>query len=690
MNRQPLANLACPLGFNTSRQSLDPELQGFSNIGSINNLLLGNGFSVPFGGYSAKSGYGTRISLQIGNTYGGIRDNGGTNGAGSLFEDVGRSIWGIGAGIATKEGSDISGLTLSSTLQVSLAVAGVYGGGTTYQAGLGQPSAPDVGIPSATGAGYTGLINGTVSIKLVRLRLSTGGASRPSTTSAVVSPSAKTIRITFPSASSGQDYWAVFATQQGFGGVGLHYRLPYNGSLDISETTVNAGTIDSIARTLEFDFQDGDLSTDSAEISYIDNYPPPAGTHAVRLENVMNVIGCYADSSSSPTSTSTGTCIAVSLPNFYESYKPKHLLFLPEQVVSVLSRSTDNYAWIGCKNSILTLQYIGLSDNPACSVTTAFPNIGVAYHHNWCQVYGRICAFTSKGNLVLLTENGELDDSFAAPIKKYIKGWLTSETFVGFDSQTNCIVVFNNKTSFAFCLHNQRWSDPCFLDDAGISGTFLSCVTSEGKLIVTVNNGGTHTAYDYNTGASSMPIAKVTHWKSEGGIKNLYELEVAVNASKTTHPVAIALQKNLRPIASRSASMTSGSNAVTLSESILNSTHVGDKVFIYGTDIGGSGIHFLTGKIGSLNSALSFNLLTVAGSTLNASASFSKCYVLFGQYIKTVTISNTGEQQFANLFPTVQEARSFALGVWQMSDASTGEFINAVVSGTGGSAVAAR
>ena len=115
------------------------------------------------------------------------------------------------------------------------------------------------------------------------------------------------------------------------------------------------------------------------EVSYIDNYAPPAGTHAVRLENVMCVLGCYADSTTAASSVNPGTCIAVSLPNFYESFKPRNLLFLPEQVVDVLARPSDSYAWIGLRNSICTLQYTGNTDGVPCTLAVAFPNIGIKY-----------------------------------------------------------------------------------------------------------------------------------------------------------------------------------------------------------------------------------------------------------------------------------------------------------------------
>jgi hypothetical protein len=679
MNRQPFPEISFNNGFNTGLQPLDNRLSGTSALGSSNNLLVGQGISRPFGGYNSKgAGTGSRIMTQIGKDYGGIKDIGGTQGAGNAFEDIGRSIWGIGAGQVHRAGTNVAGMVLSSLLQVSLAVSGVYSAGTTYQAGLPQPSAPDVGIAATLGNGYTGVTSGAISVKIARLRLSTGGRSRASNTSAVIVPSRKSFRVTFPAASTGQDNWAVFVTQQGFGGVGVHFRLAYNGSLDIPESVVAAGTVDGIARSLEFDFQDGDLV---AEQAYIDDYPPPAGTHAVRLENVMNVLGCYADSVSSPSSTNPGTCIAVSLPNFYESYKPRHLLYLPEQVVSVLSRPTDSYAWVGCRNSILTLQYVGLTDAPACSITTAFPNIGIAYPHNWTQFYGRICLFTSKGSLFILDEQGNLDAEFAAPVKNFIKSWQPVDTIVGFDPETNSVILANGGVSWAYCLDNNLWSDPVYAKDFGVAGTFLSCTTSDGKLIVSFNNSGTHTAYDYNAGASQSPISKIS--AQQGGIaaKNIYELLVSLHATKTSHPVAVALQRNLRPISAR-GSVSNASNTFTADAATFDSSIVNDKVFIYGENIGGAGVHYLSGKIGGYVSPTQVNITDLNGSALPAQATAANAFMLIGKYVKTVTLTRTGEQHLANLFPMLRDARSYQVGLWMMTDAVSGQFYSLTPIGT--------
>jgi hypothetical protein len=85
-----------------------------------------------------------------------------------------------------------------------------------------------------------------------------------------------------------------------------------------------------VPRSLEIDFVDGDLVP---EVAYIDDYPPPAGTHAVRIENVMCVLGAYGDSTSPVTPSDAGTVGAISLPNFSKQHWP-HWRQRPSQSAS--------------------------------------------------------------------------------------------------------------------------------------------------------------------------------------------------------------------------------------------------------------------------------------------------------------------------------------------------------------------
>ncbi|MDQ3920637.1 MAG: hypothetical protein M3348_19425, partial [Acidobacteriota bacterium] len=490
--------------------------------GSRNLLLLGamvlEGETVPAsmrpwrGLQSKGSNSGSRIMLQVGKTWGGIKDIGGLQGAGSLFEDFGRSLWMIGAGQPSIAGADLTGITLSTSLKVSVAVSGAYDAAHTYTAGLGQPSAPTVAVRSSIGAGFSGLVKGPISVKIARFRSITGGRSRASSTSAVINPQSQTFTVTFPSAQSGQDIWRVFVTQQGFGGVGLHWALPYNGSLDIAESAVAASTLDGVARTLEFEFKDGDLVD---EIAYVDDFAPPAGTHAARVGRSMVVLGAYSDSTTSPTSTATGTAGAVSVPNFYESFIPSNLVYFPEQVVGVLGREWDDHCYVIHKQSVSSMQFVGLREGPAVAVDTVWSEVGFQYPQNVCQFFGRLAGMVGVGSLVMMDAAGNPDHSWGAEIRDFIAGWLPQDTSCGFHPDNLSLVVTNGPAACAvsYSLENRRWSPPEYFADAGVAGSPLSCVQSQGELIVTVNNAGAMTAYSFDKGAASMPVTAVTNWR---------------------------------------------------------------------------------------------------------------------------------------------------------------------------------
>ena len=252
------------------------------------------------------------------------------------------------------------------------------------------------------------------------------------------------------------------------------------------------GGVAGIARSLEFNFKDGDLIP--LEASY-DDYAPPAATHAIRLNTVMNVVGCYSDQAY-PTSSNTGTAIAVSKENNYEAYVPTSLLYLPEQVVDVLARPIDDYGYIGCKNSIQAIQYVGNRGDelPSCTITTVLPDIGVQYPHNWCAFQGRLLLYPSPGVLMLMEENGGFDVSFANPVTAILKTFPVASTAVGYDGRNDSIVVMCGKHMLVYSRQAQQWRQ-IWLPDFGsrqAMGTFtFSRNPTDGETIVF--NGTTFT-----------------------------------------------------------------------------------------------------------------------------------------------------------------------------------------------------
>jgi len=659
-------------------------------LGSRNLIYAGVGSLRPWKGMQSKgSNTGARKMVQLGKTWGGLKDTGGNQASGSLFADIGSSLWFIGLGDVSKEGTTLTGLSASTLLQVAIAVAGAYDAAHAYQAGLPQPSAVDAALTITIGTGFTGQVNGPVSFKIARLRTTTGARSIASLTSAVVVAAGNSIRLTFPTAATGQTHWRVFATQEGFGGVGLHYALPYvpggvtsAGYLDIPESVVAAGTVDGIGRSLEFDFKTGDLVP---ELAYIDDYPPPAGTHAVRIENVMCVLGAVADSSSAVSSTNPGTVGAISLPNFYESYKPSNRVYFPEPVVDVRSRPTDSYCYVAHRNSITALQYVGLRDGPAVAIQMILPDVGISKPQNWCQVGGLLHARIGTGSFIRMRADGSIDYNWAAPIQNAIKDW-DDTTVVGWHPDSMNVVISNGGEAWAFSLVNEKWSPFCLLADAGVSGTVLSAVNSQGELIITVTSGGSQTAYSWDKGATKMPVSLITPWTqfrpywprsawtSQEVTRSvaIRELHVLFETDRTTDPAILAIHRNARQSFVRDAVTTAGSNSISSATMDLNSV-IGDYVCVFGSGVGGVGIDYLIGRIATAAGG-AVTIVDSNGNAVNAQANLTGLYVSIARQIFPYNIPRANVQHSEFLKePFVFDCQSYAVGIHMITNATSGQ-----------------
>lgn len=713
---------------------------------TLANALLGTAVSI-----TASTGTGT-VTIDV--------SNASVTASGNWMQDIGLSRWGIGAGQPMIAGVAVPGYTLSTNLQVQIPASGAFG--VPVQAGLSQPSTPDVGIVSTTGT-----ITGPISAKLERTRPSTGANSVASPNSAVIVPQANKVRVTFPAAETGQEAWRVFFTFQGFGGVGISYLCQYSTYTDIPESVVSAGDyggvaatgaltvsvnptaaetlvvngvtltfvagastatnvhigatvtdtannlaavlaasvnaaltvasysaasgvvtityttngtagnaytlavssggnvtrsgstltggVDGVLRSLEFNYQDGDLLPIEASF---DDYPPPAATHAIRLNTVMNVVGCYSDSVTDPTSTSPGTCIAVSKENNYESYVPTALLYLPEPVVDVLARASDDYGYIGCLNSVSALQYIGDRGDglPPCILTTVLPDIGVQYPHNWCQIRGRLLLYTAKGNLLLMDAQGSFDSSFANPVSKILKGFTTTATSVGYDPKNDSIVVMNTSTILVYSFQADQWRK-IFLPDYGITDTLLACTSAAQNLYFTVTNGTNETAYTYDSGSATAPLAIVSNYQNAGGsvLNDLYEMAIAAETDVSTY-LAVCIGRNLQQVAFRTVSTTNGVIAVNDVNANWDNVVIGQKVILFGANVGGGGTTFLSTTVAGIPGTTQIEL------TVAPQATLTNCLLFIGDYVATKAIS--AADHLPNFFPNLVETRSFSVGCW--------------------------
>lgn len=243
MQRIDFANIKLGLrGFRSA-----PKLRGDADSlgpGSANLLIDAEGSLRPFRGLE-DAGNGSRIMVQLKDTYGGLDDVAAQEAAGSLFSWLAEMLAYVGYGQVSVEGTNITGAIASSLLRVLLKWNGSYTDPRSgpFVVGLNQPSAPTVGVlDNFTGTAPT--MDGTYSFKIAWLR-NPIDKSRASATSAVIVLRQKAAYLVIPSNPSGTTHLVVFVTKKNQGGLGLHYRLssanPFTGA---------EFTIDDIERTL--------------------------------------------------------------------------------------------------------------------------------------------------------------------------------------------------------------------------------------------------------------------------------------------------------------------------------------------------------------------------------------------------------------------------------------------------------
>ncbi len=561
----------------------------------------------------------------------------------------------------------------SSVLQVGYNQVATYFYEYVENAGLPQADAPVVALPTGASSGYTGTVNGAVNFKIAAMRdyqnynVDIDNPAAPvrglaSTASAVVLPTNNTVEIQFPAAVSGQTHWAVFSTKEGFGGTGEFYRLGYRTSSDanavwyfgISEQTVQAAT----GRTLEFDYRTGDLLP---ELAWIEDYEPPPASHCVRLENIMVVLGAY-----------DGTVGAVSLPNYFESYNPFHLLYFAEPVTAVLARQIDNFAFVACRNSIHTIQYVGYrgSELPSATITTITPEVGIAHHHNWCMGAGQIAMFIEGAGIALMGNDGQIDFEFGREVASFTSSWLAADTKVTFNPTTRSFVFGNGNSSVSYCLESGAWGAPVYNSDAGVVSNWLSGINAQGKLYMSMSSGTAY-IYDDATDTTRMLTANVGSWISRGtGRGNaIYELGSAVRGSTNVEPCILGVHKNLFPTFQRSCSVTSASAVLT---GAFTTNYTGIWAAVFGTDIGGAGVHYLIVRLTYVSPTTATMANPVTGASVPAQASASNMLVLTGAYFTAITPVSAIDQHLRNARPAMQDCRSYCASLVQPTNALTG------------------
>lgn len=704
--------------------------------GSRNLLPDGKKQSKPFKGL-ASAGTGGRHMVQVKNSWGSIDDDGATPGKGSFFSSIADMLVYIGQGQLRLEGTAITGAIATNVLRFLLKWGGSYTHANSgpYAAGLPEPTAPLVGVLDSTIYGAPNL-SGTVSVKYARYRKTTGGRSRASATSSVLTVTNKAIYAVVPAIVSGQTHHIFFGTSTKLGGIGLHYRIaranPFTNDEYTEADVERSVTITSITGTDKLNaaagtFSAGDIgklvenvsgfvfaaNTTVAEVisptqirlsavitsgtsgsvkltayaggvrrsvplnwlpadlveetAWIYDFAPPTGSHAFQLENRM-FVASYADAQaaaiatasvpdSSASSSAPGTALCPSIPDHFESYDPRYPIYLPEQVIDILSDGMESYKFIGGRNGVYAAQYLNVTDAAPLTLSVLLRGEGIETPNNWCARDRAIYLYTSKGQPVRIIEGGVVDKTFGAKVRHLMANWEPAATVVAAHPKGGGVIYANGTSAFFFDEVTDRWSTELGLTDVTATGTILSAVATQSRLVVTMlEDAGTRSAYYFDEGTASF-VTGVGHFQDTPSpekqkiIQRFVAKGVTDRINKTIY---VGIHVNtIKPYVTDGA-INSGNNLFISASSNFTSELLGSYILVRGA---AAANEFLFGRIIQFVNSTQLRIGTPvadlsASVALNAAASLTGAYALIGLRIFPVTANRLGtfEVQSGEMF----------------------------------------
>lgn len=507
-------------------------------VGSANFLWRGNRLESFNGlGDSLSPLVGSRYLTNASDSYGGLGSFANSTVKGSVLKIL-NGLFAIGNGAVYYAGSSLA-FNAVSTLQIKLLVSGAWSG-TTYQAGLPQASSPTLAARSSIGVGLTGRNKaGSYSAKSFLIRDATGAKGLASEMSNIVvvedttaSGNGKTLRVTFPViGSSGADYWGLAVTPRNFGSTGPHFV-----NFKIAESSLT--TIDSVARSYEIEWTDGDLV--GKDLAPIASYPPPAAIFAGVLGDCLFVDGAVGDTVSGVTASAPGSTIAISLPLFIEEFPPDWRLY-PSEAPTALVRGGDDFYYRFGKNSLGVVSYAGGS--PPLYFQLLWSNVGISYPHNACVgAGGMLFAKTGKRGLVRLGAGAQPDSSWSDAVAPIIKDWTDEETVLGWDEHTQTLCVMNNETILPFHINN-GWGAPLDVSDK-VTGRICAAVTHEGRLYIAAINGSAIDLFKFDEGTGSIMRVRSAWHYAEAESEYLRLIDILTRLDNTDNSITVDLYIN--------------------------------------------------------------------------------------------------------------------------------------------------
>jgi hypothetical protein len=365
-----------------------------------------------------------------------------------------QTLWAAGNGNIVENGVVTGAVSGSLVVKVS---------GAYTPAGLAAPSAPGFAASATPSTKF----NGTYSVGLVAVRVTSGAVSNISLRSAVIAVNDVKGEITLPATPFGATHFIVYGTPRGQGTNGVLRKVT-----TIAPIAVSPGAV------IPVDWVDGELG----DLAPITNDVPPACTHCFPLGSLMCVV-------------SSGGMVYPSKPGQPEAFDVGLAVRLAsgEAPVGITARGSDGGVFIGTRNSISLVVATGSESAPVLP-RGVFENVGIANGNAMCWVYDTLYVFSAAGSLCRTHGGSEPDTSFATPIKQWLKdrGATGSNTYLIHDLHNGALLVCTGDKAKPYMLDTGEWSGEITLPGAVRGGIALneSGLVDVGGTTYTLNTAG--------------------------------------------------------------------------------------------------------------------------------------------------------------------------------------------------------
>lgn len=509
---------------------------------------------------------------------------------------------------------DVTEIAESEIATTTKADGAITAADQTLTSATGTFAASDVGKPiTVVGAGTHSTITAATNANPVVLTSVAHGLATGATVIITGATGSWTpINGTFIATVTGVDTFTIPVDSTGFGALtgspifnpqNLNTTIASRTSATSVELTLAAGTtvsgaiysyggvVDGVARSVEFEWTDGQLA--GQNLAPIDDFPPPPAIFGGTLNDTGFLDGAYGDQGTGVAPATLGASIVVSLPLKFESWPPDNILFAPQPATALSSRAADGYAYRAGVSTLGALVYTGGS--PAITFQLLWPNAGCLAPHNMVIAEGgRLYLWTAQHGMARIGEGDEPETDFAIPIWDEVADWNAIEVVVGEDKSLYHVCACYRKYVKPFNYQIDRWGALCDLTGK-IRGNIIAAVTANsGELYLCCNN--VRTVSDLTTtGASGIVTSPTAAFTADDVGKTVLLTENAAGRTVTD------------------GAITATDQTLTSATAVFTTADVGKAITVAGAGVAGA---TLTTTIASFNSATSVELTLAAATTV--------------------------------------------------------------------------